>query len=50
MAENIAIAATGAYSVMVAEMPNDEDGSVSQIVAVSVWRMPGTHVRREDGK
>ena len=36
VAENIAIAATGAYSVMVAEMPSDEDGGVSQVVAVSV--------------
>lgn len=48
IANNKAIATTGVHMVAVAEMPSDEDCNVRQVVTVSVWRIPVTHVRRED--
>ena len=50
MAEHLALAATGAQSVMVAEMSSNEDSGVRQIVAFSIWRMPGTPVKKKDGR
>ena len=48
--ENLAIAATCAYSIIVSEIPTDDDCRVRQVIAASVWRMPGTHAKREESK
>ncbi len=47
MAEHLALAAKGAQSVMVAEISSNEDSGVRQIVAFSIWRMPGTPVKEK---
>ncbi len=50
MADHLALAATGAHSVMVAEMSSNEDSGIRQIVALSIWRTPALLVKEDYGR
>ena len=41
--EYLANVEVGAYAVMFAEAPSNEDPDVKVVVAMSIWQLPGTH-------
>ena len=40
---------SGACTVMLAEAPSNEDPAVRKVVAMSMWQMPGTHLKEREG-